>query len=354
MYVGAKYEPVGPQRSAYIVGTGACVPRRVVTNEDIERTVTGAKAKWARDHLGIRERRIADAKESTGDLAVGAARMALRNANILASDIGLIIVCTTTPRRIAPSTACYVQQQLGATECPAFDLAAVCSGFIYGVAVASQFLYSGVYKSALVIGADTFSKITDWRRRDCVFFGDGAGAVVLKSCDATKGILAVDLGADGTQHDAWTVRAGGSDLPATVETLGQGMHYWEMDGKAVYNMAIHRIPWTLGRSLQSAGLTAQDIDHVIPHQPSVQILKRSAELLSIPFERFHTNMDRYANTSAATIPLVLHEANEAGHLKDGQILAFIAVGAGWTWGSLIMRWHSNETYAPVAVMRQES
>lgn len=327
----------GPN-SARIIGTGAYVPERVLTNEEIERTVPGASAKWTYEQLGIRERRVSAAGESTGDLAVAAGREALENANLSVRDVGLIIVCTTTPRRIAPSTACFVQQQLGGAECPAFDLAAVCSGFIYGVAVASQFVSSGVYKNALIIGADTFSKITDWERRDCVFFGDGAGAVVLEACGAGEGILGMDLGADGSQHDAWTVLAGGSDLPASLESVGKRLHFWQMDGKAVYSMAVQRIPWTIGRSLQKAGLTAKDIDHVIPHQPSIQILQRSAELLGIPFQRFHTNMDRYANTSAATIPLVLHEANKAGHLKNGQVVAFLAVGAGWTWGSMIMRW----------------
>lgn len=330
--------PTFHQRSAGIIGTGAYVPERILSNEEIERTTPGANAKWIQDHLGIRERRIAGPHESTGDLATEAGRRAIQNAKLTPRDIGLIIVCTTTPRRIAPSTACYVQHQLGASECPAFDLAAVCSGFIYGIGVASQFVSAGIYRNVLVIGADTFSKITDWNRRDCVFFGDGAGAAVVGECPSGEGVLSIDLGADGSEHDAWTVLAGGSQHPTTQETLNDRHHYWQMDGKAVYDMAIYRIPWTLGRSLQKAGLTTQDIDHVIPHQPSIQILKRSAEILGIPFDRFHTNMDRYANTSAATIPLVLHETREAGHLKKGQVLAFIAVGAGWTWGSVILRW----------------
>jgi len=329
---------IAPRTSACVLGTGAYLPARVLTNEEIERTVPGTSAKWAFDHLGIRERRIAGPDESTGDLAAEAGRRAIQNANLSPKDIGLIIVCTTTPRRIAPSTACYVQHQLGAHECPAFDLAAVCSGFIYGMGVASQFVSSGIYRNVLVIGADTFSKITDWDRRDCVFFGDGAGAVVVGACPAGEGILGIDLGADGSQHDSWTVLGGGSERPTSAETLEQRLHYWKMDGRAVYDMAIYRIPWTLGRSLQKAELTVQDIDHVIPHQPSIQILKRSAEILGVPFERFHTNMDRYANTSAASLPLVLHETHAAGLLKKGQVLAFIAVGAGWTWGSAIMRW----------------
>ena len=325
-------------RAAGILGTGAYVPSTILTNEEIEATIPGTNAKWIYEQLGIRERRISSAHESTGDLATEAGRRAIANANLTPRDIGLIIVCTTTPRRIAPSTACYVQHQLGAHECPAFDLAAVCSGFIYGLAVAAQFVTSGIYKNILVIGADTFSKITDWNRRDCVFFGDGAGAVVVGCCQQGEGILSIDLGADGSEHDAWTVLAGGSELPTSTETLENRLHYWQMDGKAVYEMATYRIPWTLGRSLQKAGISLQDIHHVIPHQPSIKILKKSADILGIPFRLFHTNMDRYANTSAAAVPLLLHEVHEAGQLTKGQHLAFLAVGAGWTWGSAIIRW----------------
>jgi len=329
---------VNIHNSAGILGTGAFLPSKILTNEEIERTIPGTNAKWTYEHLGIRERRVAGPDESTGDLAAEAGKRAIENAQLMPRDIGLIIVCTTTPRRVAPSTACYVQHQLGAHECPAFDLAAVCSGFLYGLGVASQFVSSGIYRNVLVIGADTFSKITDWDRRDCVFFGDGAGAVVVGACAQGEGLLSIDLGADGSQDNAWTVLGGGSEHPTSQETLDQRLHYWRMDGKAVYDMATYRIPYTLGRSLQKADLTIQDIDHVIPHQPSIQVLKRSAQILGVPFERFHTNMDKYANTSAASVPLVLHETHAAGHLKRGDVLALIAVGAGWTWGSVIMRW----------------
>ena len=324
--------------SATILGTGGYVPEKILTNEEIEQLTPGASARWTQEHLGIRQRHIAADGESTGDLAVVAARRALHSAHLSPKDLNLIIVCTTTPRRVAPSTACYVQHELGATECPAFDLAAVCSGFIYGLSVAAQFVTAGIYKHVLVVGADTFSKITDWSRRDCVFFGDGAGAVVVGPGRPGEGILSIDLGADGSEHDAWTVLAGGSAMPPSRETVDERLHYWKMDGRLVYEMAINRIPWTLGRSLKVAGLTLQDIDHVIPHQPSIQILKRSAEILGVPFSKFHVSMDRYANTSAASIPLTLNDAREAGRLQQGDNLAFIAVGAGWTWGSIILKW----------------
>jgi 3-oxoacyl-[acyl-carrier-protein] synthase-3 len=204
--------------------------------------------------------------------------------------------------------------------------------------VGTQFIQSGSYENVLVIGADTFSKITDWRRRDCVFFGDGAGAAVLSSCPFGEGVLSFDLGADGSEDFAWTIPAGGSETPTTHQTLDDGLNFWHMDGHAVYNMATLRIPQTLQRSLEKAGLSISDIDHILPHQPSMSVLKKTAEIMNIPFSKFYTNMDRYANTSAATVAIILDEAVNSGSLKKGDIVAFAAVGAGWTWGSLIMRW----------------
>ena len=327
-----------PKSSAKIIGTGSYVPERVLTNEEIEKTVPGANAEWTFNKLGISERRIARDNESSADLALLAARRAIADAGIQPSDIDLIVVGTTTPRRIAPSTACFVQHHLGAFECPAFDLAAVCSSFIYSMSIGLQFIVSGTYQHVLVIGVDTFSKITDWSRRDCVFFGDGAGAAVLTSCPVGVGILSIDLGADGSEDWAWTVLAGGSELPTSLETLKKDLHFWQMDGKAVYRMATHRIPLTINRSLEKANLTVADVAHVVPHQPGIGVLREAAEIMGIPFEKFHTNMDRYANTSAATVGITLDEANKSGNLKPGDIVVFAAVGAGWTWGSMIMRW----------------
>lgn len=327
-----------PKVSANIIGTGSYTPEQILTNEEIEKTVPGTNADWTFHNLGVKERRIAKNSESTADLALKASQRALDNAGLSAKDIDLIIVSTTTPRRIAPSTACFLQHHLGAKECPAFDLAAVCSGFIYGLAVSWQFIISGAYEHVLVVGADTFSKITDWTRRDCVFFGDGAGAVVLSRCPVGKGMLAFDLGADGSEESAWTVLAGGSEMPASHETLEKRLHYWQMDGHAVYRMGTTRIPMTVKRTLAKSGLTIADIDHIIPHQPSIGILRETAKRLGIPFEKFHTNMDRYANTSAATVPLLLDEVNRKGILRQDETVLLAAVGSGWTWGSLVMRW----------------
>lgn len=329
--------PAG-RRSARIAGTGSFVPARVLTNEEIEATVPGASAAWTAERLGIRERRVAAPGESTGDLAFEAGRRAVEAAGLQPGDIDLIIVATTTPHRIAPSTACYVQHRLGDITCAAFDLGAVCSGFIYGLSVASQFIAAGVHRNVLLIGADTFSKITDWTRRDCVFFGDGAGAVVLSACPPGEGLLGADLGASGSGTSAWTVPAGGSQSPTSAETLERREHYWTMEGKAVYEMALERIPATLDRSLAAAGLMIDDIDHVVPHQPSIAILQDSAKVMGIPFAKFHTNMATFANTSAATIPLLLDGVHRDGGIARGDIVALVAVGAGWTWGSAVLRW----------------
>lgn len=326
------------QMSAKIIGTGSYVPKKVLTNEDIELINPKTNANWTYANLGIKERHIAAEDESTADLAIAAAKEAIKSAGISAKDLDLIILGTTTPRRPAPSTACYVQNQLGAFNSAAFDLAAVCSSFIYSLIVGTQFIQSGACKYVLIIGADTFSKITNWNRRDCVFFGDGAGAVVITACPAGEGVLSFDFGADGSEEFAWTIPAGGSEKPQTHDTLDQGLNFWEMDGQAVYNMAINRIPETLQKSLQKAGLSVSDIDHVLPHQPSINVLKKTAEIMGVPFSKFHTNMDKYANTSAATVGIILDETVKAGLINKGEIVAFAAVGAGWAWGSLIMKW----------------
>ncbi|MBU2578431.1 ketoacyl-ACP synthase III [Patescibacteria group bacterium] len=324
--------------SARVIGTGSYLPLKILTNKEIETQVPGTNADWTYKKLGIDERRIAAINESTGDLAIKAAEKALEASELDPKDLDLIILGTTTPRRPAPSTACFVQHQLGATNSVAFDISAVCSSFIYGMVIASQFIVSGTYENILVIGADTMSKITDWERRDCVFFGDGAGAAILSKCPEGEGILSFDLGSDGSEDFAWTIPAGGSEQPTSEETLKDRSHFWQMDGKAVYNMAIERLPMTLERSLKIANLTINDIDHIIPHQPSIGILKKTAEIMNIPFEKFHTNMDKYANTSAATVGITLDEAVRSKAVKPNDIIAFAAVGAGWTWGSLIVKW----------------
>jgi 3-oxoacyl-[acyl-carrier-protein] synthase-3 len=324
-------------RSVKITGTGSYAPERIVKNQELaDRLATTDD--WIFENLGIRERRIAAADEFTSDLAFKAAKRAIEHASLDAKDIDLVIIATATPDRLAPSTACIVQEKLGAFNAAAFDINAVCSGFLYAFAIGSQFIAAGMYQNVLVIGADTFSKITNWEDRSCVFFGDGAGAVVLSHTENGKGLLAVDLYADGKGKFNFTVPAGGSELPATVDTVTKGLHKFQMNGRAVYNTATKVLPEAITKVLERCSLTVGDVNFLIPHQPSIRILKKTAELLGLPFEKVKTNMEHYANTSGGTIPILLDEVNRSGVLKEGDVLVFAAVGSGWTWGAAAMKW----------------
>jgi 3-oxoacyl-[acyl-carrier-protein] synthase III len=326
-------------RKVRIIGTGSWVPEKIYTNEYLE-SIVDTSSEWIKSNLGISERRIAAFDEATSDLAVKAAENAIENSGLSKEDIDLIIVCTSTPDRLAPSTACIVQDKLKAYNAAAFDLAAVCSGFLYGMSVGSQYISSRVYDHVLLIGADTFSTITDWGRKDCVFFGDGAGAAVLSHNNENieDGFLAFRLYADGRGRNGFTVPAGGSEIPATRQTLEKGLHSFQMDGKAVFRTATQVLPDAIRQVLTDAELTIDDIDLVIPHQPSIKILQKTAEILGIPFEKVKTNMDKYANTSAGTIPILLDETHRQGLLKKNDNILFAAVGSGWTWGAAIINW----------------
>jgi len=324
-------------RSVKIKGTGSYAPKRVVSNSELAERVSTSD-EWIFENLGIRERRIATADEFTSDLAYKAAQNALDNAGLLAKDIDLIIVATATPDRLAPSTACIVQEKLGASNAAAFDISAVCSGFLYAFAIGSQFIAAGMYQNVMVIGADTFSKITNWDDRSCVFFGDGAGAAVLTHTENGKGLLAVDLYADGTGKWNFTVPAGGSEIPATTDSVEKGLHKFVMNGKAVFETATKVLPKAIEDVLKRCSLEVKDVNFLIPHQPSIKILKKTAELIDLPFDKVKTNMDRYANTSGGTIPILLDEVNRSGVLNDGDVIVFAAVGSGWTWGAAVMKW----------------
>jgi len=313
-------------RSIRIAGTGSFVPPRIVPNSELVGRVGSSEA-WVLDNLGIRERRVVAEGVLTSDLATAAAQNALKSAGLRPNDVDVIIVATATPDRSAPSTACIVQHKLGITnQCPAFDLSAVCSGFLYGMSVGSQFIQSGVYKNVLVIGADTFSTITDWNRRDCVFFGDGAGAAILQRTEDSDGFFCFELFADGSGQDHFTVFPGDD--------------YFTMNGKAVYSTGTTVLPATILDLLRRHDLSPKDIDILIPHQPSVRVLTKTAEILGIPVEKVAMNMDRFANTAGATVPLLLDETVRAGRIADGDLVAFAAVGSGWTWGAALYKWRS--------------
>jgi len=324
-------------RNVKVLGTGSYVPDTIYTNQYIE-TFLDTSDQWIQDNLGIKERRIAASNQATSDLATIAGLRAIENAGLTKEDIDLIIVATATPDRQAPSTAAFVQHKLQAYNAVAFDISAVCSGFLFATSVASQYIASGVYNHVLVIGADTFSRIVDWKRRDAVFFGDGAGAVVLTHCESDNGFLAYRLYSDGRGNNAFTVPAGGSEMPTTAETIANGLHYFKMDGKAVYNTAVEVLPIAIKKVLEDTKLSINDIDLMIPHQPSIKILQKTAELIGLPFEKVMTNMDKYANTSGGTIPILLDETNRAGKIKKGSNILFAAVGSGWTYGAAIMKW----------------
>ena len=324
-------------KRAKIIGTGSYVPETIYTNEYLE-SIIDTNADWIYNTIGIKERRIADKDEATSDLACNAGKRAIEDADLNVDDIDLIIVATATPDRIAPSTACFVQDKLKAYNAAAFDVAAVCSGFLFSMSVASQYIASGVYQNILVIGADTFSRITDWNKRDAVFFGDGAGAAIVSHANVNEGFLAYRLYSDGRGKYNFTVPAGGSEMPSTYETINNGLNYYKMNGKEVYNTAIKVLPKAINQVLKDTGLNINNIDYMIPHQPSIGILKKTAEIIGMPFDKVMTNMDKYANTSGGTIPILLDELKKTKTLNKGDIILFAAIGAGWTYGASIIKW----------------
>ncbi len=325
-------------KNAKIIGTGSFAPETVYTNEYLA-TIVETNSEWVEKNVGIKERRISSKEQATSDLALQASIAAITDANLRVTDIELIIVATATPDRKAPSTAAILQHKLKAFNAVAFDINAVCSGFLYAMSIASQYIASGVYNNVLVVGADTFSKITDWTKRDCIFFGDGAGAAVLTSADNEEGFLAYRLYTDSsTEMFGFTIPAGGSEIAIDDEVLVKGDHYFKMNGSTVYNSATKVLPEAINQVLSDTNLSIDDIDLMIPHQPSIRILQKTAEIIGMPFSKVMTNMDRYANTSAGTIPILLDEVNKAGKIKKGSLILFAAVGSGWTYGASIIKW----------------
>jgi 3-oxoacyl-[acyl-carrier-protein] synthase-3 len=321
-----------------ILGTGSCVPEVVVDNHYFDKY--GSSDEWIQSHLGIHERRYAAASgQATSDLAAEAGRRAIANAGLNKEDIDLIIVATITPDRATPSTACIVLHKLDLHDKPAFDLSAVCSGLMYAMFVGQQFINSGVYRHVLVIGADTmFSTLADRESRDGVYWGDGAGAVVLGPARNGGGFLHTHISACGDAIEEVTVYGGGAEHPISKEVLESGSFHIHMDGKKVYQSAIKIIPDTVKSTLDQAGVRMDEIDHIIPHQPGRRMIEEALKNAGAPLEKAHFNMDRYANTSAATIGIMLDEVNRANILKVGQKVLFATIGGGWTWGAAILVW----------------
>ena len=324
--------------SAGILGTGACLPEKVMTNFDLEKLVDTSN-EWIVERTGIRERRIADPETATSDMCLKAAGAALKDAGVKAEELDLIIVATATPDYMFPSTACIVQDKLGAAHAGAFDLAAGCSGFVYGFSVASQMIASGLYQKVLVIGAETLSRIMDWTDRNtCVLFGDGAGAAVVGRVEDGYGVLALELGSKGSGAMELYQPAGGSRRPATHETVDGHGHFIHMNGKEVFKFAARIMPATCKRVLAKAGLTIGDVDMLFPHQANQRIIDNAVKHLKIDPAKVWVNIDKYGNTSAACIPICLTEAQREGRLHKGDNVLVVAFGTGLTWGSMLLKW----------------
>jgi 3-oxoacyl-[acyl-carrier-protein] synthase III len=323
---------------AAITGWGLAVPERVLTNADLERMVSTSD-EWITTRTGIRERRIAGDGESTSTLATAAGRRALAQAGLAPEAIDLIILATCTPDRPFPATACTVQANLGIPGVAAFDLSAACSGFVYGLSVATSLIRSGAARNILFVAADIFTHYINWHDRNtCVLFGDGAGAVILQPSDEPYGQLSCVLGASGKDEDLMAVDAGGTRLPATPELLEQGRQYVYMNGREIFKLAVRGMGDSSLQALAAAGLTTEDIALVVPHQANARIIEATARRLGVPMERVFVNLDRYGNTSAATIPIALVEAAQQGRIKDGDSILLTAFGGGLTWASAVIRW----------------
>lgn len=328
--------------SVGILGIGSCVPDKVLTNKDMEKIVDTSD-EWIVERTGIRQRHIADADTATSDLATKAAQRALDHAGITASDIDLIIVATATPDMFFPSVACLVQNQIKADKAGAFDLAAGCTGFVYGVITGVQFIKTGLYKKILVIGAETLSKIMNWSDRNtCVLFGDGAGAVVLGETKQGYGIIGSHLGSDGAGGKFLSLPAGGSRIPATVESVAANLHFIHMDGSEVFKFATKVMGEAAKEALDHAGLSTDDIDCLIPHQANIRIIQSAAKRLKVPMDKVVVNVDKYGNTSSASIPIALEEAIKSGQIKNGDNVVLAGFGAGLTWAGCVVKWWGED------------
>jgi len=328
--------------SVGILGTGAYVPEKVLTNADLEKMVD-TNDEWIRTRTGIKERRIATNEQASSDLALEAAKKALEMAKINPEDLDLIIVATITPDMVFPSTANVLQDKLGAKKAAAFDIAAACSGFLYGLTTGAQFIETGLYKYVLVIGVETLSKIVNWKDRNtCVLFGDGAGAAVLGKVDEGYGFLSFDIGSDGAGGDLLKLPAGGSRLPASEDTVQQGLHFIQMAGGEVFKFAVKIMEQASMRVIKKANLTKDDVNFFVPHQANSRIIDYATERLGLDKDKVYINLDRYGNMSAASVPVALDEAVRAKLINHGDNVLLVGFGGGLTWGSTLLKWFDNK------------
>ena len=323
---------------ATVLGVGAYAPPKVMTNDDLARLVDTSD-EWITTRTGIKRRHIAGPDQATSDLAIVAAQQALDAAAVRAQDLDLILVGTATPDMLFPATACVLQDRLGAARAGAFDLLAACSSFVYGLISAGQMIASGVIRTALVVGADTLSRLVDWEDRGtCVLIGDGAGAVVLGSSESGRGIYTGRVGADGSAGDVLKVPAGGSRIPVTAEAIERKLHRGYMDGQAVFKLAVRTIPGLIRETVAQAGWTMDQVDLIVPHQANLRIIEAMASQLHLPMEKFVVNIQEYGNTSAASVPLALFEAVQSGRIHAGDRLVLAAFGGGFTYAACALVW----------------
>ncbi|RUA06556.1 MAG: 3-oxoacyl-ACP synthase [Fusobacteria bacterium] len=325
-------------KSFGILGVGTYVPERIMTNFDLEKIVETSD-EWIQKMTGIKERRIAAPDEATSDLAYKAALKALESSNTKAEELDLIVVATMTPDYFTPSVSAILQKRLGAHHAAAFDLGAACSGFVYALEAGGNFIATGIYKKVLVIGAEVFSRILDWEDRNtCVLFGDGAAAAVLGEVEEGYGLIGTHLGADGDLDDVLIIPSGGSREPATHETVDKRGHFLKMKGPEVFKFAVKVMPGAVQKVLENTGIKIEDLELIIPHQANMRIINSAAKRLKFPVEKFVVNLDRYGNTSAASVGLALGEALEKGKIKKGDNIALVGFGAGLTYASCVMKW----------------
>lgn len=326
------------KRTVSIIGTGSYVPERVLTNAELEKIVETTDD-WITSRTGIKERRICGQDEATSDLAANAGRAALENAGISAEEVDLIIVATVTPDMFFPSTACFVQQKIGAKHAACFDVSAACAGFLYALEIAQQFITSHTYDTVLVIGADKLTSIVDWKDRNtCVLFGDGAGAAVLRHRGGGHGVISTFMASDGALSDILYIPGGGSRFPAVDEKTGARQNCIKMNGKETYKHAVTSMLDAAQKVLAEANLDPEDLACIIPHQANLRIIEAIADRMDVPMERFMVNLDRFGNTSAAAVAIALDEAHRTGRMKVGDYVLLVVFGGGLTWAASVIQW----------------
>lgn len=323
---------------ARILSTGSYVPEKILTNFDLEKMVDTSD-EWITERTGIKERRIASPEQATSDLAYEASLKALKNAGLKADDIDLIVLATVTPDMLVPSAACILQMKLGASNAVAFDINGACTGFVYALSVAEKFIKTGASKRALVIGAETLTRFTDFTDRSiCVLLADGAGAVILEGTRKNEGIQVIDIFSDGNMWDFIHMPAGGSKMPVDEKVLKERLNFIKMKGNETFKVAVKTLEEVVDNTLKKGGINSSQLGLLVPHQANIRIIQAMAKRLELPMEKVMVNIDKYGNTSAASIPIALDEANDIGKIKKGDYVMLAAFGAGLTWGAALIKW----------------